>query len=486
MKPKRFLAVPINNDAETHRLCITEQGTPSWLLTLNYDPVSPAYEAYIPMDAFLGKDIGLSLDGKAYDTDLPAGFRFADAVPDAYEEPLRPQVHFSPLQGWNNDPNGLVWYKGFYHLFFQHNPAGNIWGNMHWGHAVSTDLLHWKELPIALYPDMENGKRMDTIFSGSAIVDTRNVTGLGDHPLVLLYTSSPFEDHTGREYDQRLAYSPDGMTFHKYPDSPVIPHAAESNRDPKVVWCEELSCYLCVVYLVEQTYIIYRSDNLLSWRELQCVTLEGDNECPDLYPLTLDGERYWILSGAHDCYLVGRMTPNGFEPVQEVRRMLSGYNYLYAAQTFSDLPDGRRIRISWAKMRLPGWNGMRWNCQMSTPVEMYLERDAAGIALCLRPIRELESLYCPDAEAAAWEIDCDIPEGTEALTVFGVSLPLEGIPFREGFAHARIIADRVGVEAYFGSFYAAADGICDFSAPAADPAVARNIRVQGLRRCIGG
>ncbi len=154
-----------------------------------------------------------------------------------YHEALRPQFHFTPARNWMNDPNGLVYYRGEYHLFFQHNPFGRQWGNMTWGHAVSPDLVHWRQLPNAIEPD-----RLGTIYSGSAVVDRDNTTGFQqgrEKPLVAIYTaaggSSP--QSQGQPYTQCLAYSTDrGRTWTKYAGNPVLPHVIGENRDPKVIW----------------------------------------------------------------------------------------------------------------------------------------------------------------------------------------------------------------------------------------------------------
>ena len=471
MPHSAYLSVPASNDAAPRRLLLSE-GTLIWALDVRYDPQGAGCPALIPLERFEGEP-AVSLDGVP---GLPEGAFFTDTIPESLSGPLDTQLRFAPPFGWNNDPNGLVFYKGQWHMFYQYNPAGNTWGNMHWGHAVSSDLLHWTHLPIALYPDMDGERRLDTIFSGSAIVDRDNVTGLGADTLLLFYTSAA-EKGSGRQFDQRLAYSHDGLHFTKYEKNPVIPHAADANRDPKVVRCDELSCYLCAVYLTEHTYILYRSDNLLDWRELQCIVLPGDRECPALDPLELDGERFWVLSGASDRYLVGKMDPEkGFVPVQEVRSLTGGVRTMYAAQTFSDAPDGRRIRISW---------GHRIAARMSFPAEMYLERDEAGIALCMKPIRELETLRCPPRDARAWEIELDIAEegAPESITVFCAEIPLQGLPFKNGTAHAHILYDRNGAEAYFGSFYSGGEGNPHFSRHAVEAeGSVRNVVIRGLRR----
>ena len=158
-------------------------------------------------------------------------------IQTAYKETYRPQYHFTPKTNWTNDPNGLIYYKGEYHLFFQHNPTGINWGNMTWGHAVSPDLVHWKQLPHAIHPD-----ELGTIFSGSGVVDWNNTGGFqtGDEAvLVAFYTSAGNHAPEKVPFTQSIAYSNDrGRSWTKYEGNPVIEHIVASNRDPKVIWHE--------------------------------------------------------------------------------------------------------------------------------------------------------------------------------------------------------------------------------------------------------
>ncbi|WP_328769530.1 GH32 C-terminal domain-containing protein [Streptomyces sp. NBC_00286] len=216
-----------------------------------------------------------------------------------YTETYRPQFHFTPKKNWMNDPNGLVYYKGEYHLFYQYNPNGNSWGDMSWGHAVSKDLVHWEELPLALSHDDE-----EMVFSGSAVVDWNNTTGFGtkkNPPMVAIYTSAYKE---GGKQAQSLAYSTDrGRTWTKYQGNPVIDIGSDNFRDPKVQWHAPTKSWLMTVSLsAEHKVRFYSSKNLKDW-ELQSEfgpagATGGVWECPDLFPLAVDGDPdniKWVL-----------------------------------------------------------------------------------------------------------------------------------------------------------------------------------------------
>ncbi|MEH0579293.1 GH32 C-terminal domain-containing protein [Streptomyces sp. B21-108] len=222
----------------------------------------------------------------------------ADTPP--YSETYRPQFHFTPAQNWMNDPNGLIFYKGEYHLFFQYNPSGDSWGNMSWGHAVSTDLVHWKQLPVAIPQDDQ-----EMIFSGAVVLDRDNTTGFGTRknpPLVAVYTSA--QKASGRQ-QQALAYSTDGgTTWTKYHDNPVLDIGSNNFRDPKVFWYAPTRRWLMAVSLADQHKIsFYSSADLKHWTHQSDFGPAGATggvwECPDLFPLPVDGDpkkTKWVLA----------------------------------------------------------------------------------------------------------------------------------------------------------------------------------------------
>lgn len=333
-----------------------------------------------------------------------------------YHELYRPQFHFSAQRNWLNDPNGLVFHEGEYHLFFQHNPAGTQWGNMTWGHAVSPDLVHWKQLEHALLPDKQG-----TMFSGSAVVDWRNTSGLGADnvpPLIALYTAAggTSPESQGQPFTQGLAYSRDrGRTWTKFEKNPVLGQIVGGNRDPKVVWHEPSQRWVMALYLDKSDFALFASQDLKSWTRLCDVAIPGASECPDFFELPVDGkagDTRWVFWGANGRYLLGRFDGRTFQSESEPLASLFGAND-YAAQTYSDIPasDGRRIQIAWmAGGRYPA---MPFNQQMTFPRELTLRTTPSGVRLHMWPVREISLLR---GERRAWR-DLALTPGQEVLAV---------------------------------------------------------------------
>lgn len=318
----------------------------------------------------------------------------ADTSPP-YTERYRPQFHFTSSTDWINDPNGLVFFEGEWHLFFQRVPGSNDGNTMtkSWGHAVSTDLVRWTQLPDALSPDDKG-----SIWSGSAVVDWQNTSGFGTGgkpPLVAFYTNAK------DPFDQRLAYSNDrGRTWTKVAE-PILKNVQGRNRDPKVIWYEPTKRWVMALYLDQRhRFALYDSANLRDWSLLHEVTLEGDDECPDFFPLPLDGDasrQKWIFTGANGRYLVGAFDGKTFTPETDSLPGDKGTGTFYAAQTFSDAPDGRRIQIAW--FRDGKYPGMPFNQQLGFPCELTLRSTPRGPRLFKAPVREIESLRGEDLTA---------------------------------------------------------------------------------------
>jgi fructan beta-fructosidase len=321
-----------------------------------------------------------------FEARLPAGSKALELIaqseepPDAeqmYREKDRPQLHFTSRRGWLNDPNGLVWHEGKYHLFYQHNPYGWEWGNMHWGHAMSPDLLHWTELPQAISP-REFG---DRAFSGSAVVGREGT--LKDR-LVAAFTSTGRGECIG-------TYEPGPQLFSEYPENPVVKH---QGRDPKLLWHKASNRWVMAVYDEfdgKQWIAFYSSPDLKQWSVES--RIEGFFECPDLFELPVSGkpgESRWVLYAADGAYSLGLFDGKKFTPDSKQKQRV-WYGNFYAAQTFNDTPDGRRIQIGWGNgITFPG---MPFNQQLTIPCELTLHLTAEGIRMFARPVAELSSLH---------------------------------------------------------------------------------------------
>ncbi len=313
-----------------------------------------------------------------------------------YKESARPQFHFSARTGWINDPNGLVYYDGTWHVFFQHNPYSTDWGNMTWGHATSSDLMHWTEQPAAIHPD-----RLGTIFSGSGVVDWNNSSGLqqGDEkPLVFFFTYQGPSARFGKPITQGLAYSTDGgKTFAKYEKNPIIPHIIGGNRDPKVIWHPESKRWVLALYMDREDYALFGSKNLKDWEMLCEIKNLGCSECPDFFPLAIDGDKNnvkWVFWGGNGKYLLGSFDGKEFKRESEPLTNKFGGND-YAAMTFSDAPDGRRVQLSWMNTWGDGsaFQGMPFNHQFTVPRELTLRTNPQGkVLLYTEPVKEVAAI----------------------------------------------------------------------------------------------
>jgi sucrose-6-phosphate hydrolase SacC (GH32 family) len=267
---------------------------------------------------------------------------------------------------------------------------------------VSADLVHWQELPVALYPD-----ELGTVFSGSAVVDRGNTGGFRngqEHALVCIYTSA------GEPFTQSIAYSNDrGRTWIKYQSNPILGHVAGHNRDPKVVWHEPTVRWVMALYLEGHRYALYASPDLKAWTQLCEIEVPGASECPDFFELAVDGETQdtrWVFWAANGTYLLGAFDGQTFTPQSEVLRLVWSEDS-YAAQTWSGIPaeDGRRIQIAWARVNLPD---MPFNQFMNCPCELTLRTTADGVRLFSEPVREMEVLRrdawcCQDVSLCAGE-----------------------------------------------------------------------------------
>lgn len=486
----RYLHIPIKNGAPKRVVTLLVDG--QRVVRNDIELADAAADWWAPMDvsAWRGKPLTLRVDKLHEDSTALSSIEQSDALKDAgqlYREPLRGQFHFSPKRGWNNDPNGCVFYNGEYHLFFQHNPYGWSWGNMHWGHAVSKDLVHWEELGDKLLPD-----DMGPMFSGSAVVDCKNTSGFGKDgqpPLVLFYTAA------GNPTVQGMAYSTDGRTFTKYSGNPIVNEVTGGNRDPKVIWHEPAKRWVMVLYVEwkgKHTVHFFTSPNHKEW-SLASITEGSDKggrflfECPDFFELPVDGnaaQRKWVLLGADSRYAVGSFDGAKFTPEAERLPGHRGKGF-YAAQSFSDVPDGRRIFIGWWQTET---RDMPFNQSMTVPLELKLTQTSDGPRMTFTPVKELETLRAKthrfdpltlkpgdknpldDIRAELVELRVEFEPGDAKEVVLNIrdimveydvrkqELIVAGhrapAPLRDGKQRLIIYCDRTGAEVF------ASDGLC--------------------------
>ena len=479
----RYLNLPVKNGAPKRRLSLLVDGHAEREFEIELANAEPDFWAFLDLTPFIGKDVVVNVDSLPEDSrgleSIEQGSQIKGAE-NLYHEKLRPQFHFSSRRGWNNDPNGLVYSKGEYHLFYQHNPFGWDWGNMHWGHAVSSDLVHWKELPTALYPRRFG----DWAFSGSAVVDKQNTAGWktgGEEVLVAAFTS------TGR--GECITYSNDrGRSWHEFTGNPVVKH---NGRDPKLLWHAPTSKWVMCVYDEigkTQNIAFYTSPDLKTW-EFQS-RIEGFFECPDMFELPVDPPREasgaappkprtskWVLTAGNSDYMLGQFAGKRFTPETPKLPGHRGRGF-YAAQTYSDIPaaDGRRIQIGWGQMPSPG---MPFNQMMTFPCELTLRTTPDGVRLCFEPVKEINSLR---SEAISFppqtvpsgdnpllaltgervEIRAEFDMASAAaivLNIRGIEIVLDGrelrckdlkMPLRpvEGKVRVQILVDRTSIEIF--------------------------------------
>ena len=384
---KKYLNLPVSHQVERAPMTLRADGMEDYSFQIRLAQSQPDYWVFCDMSRYQGKELRISYPGDnarlelIYQADEIAG---QDSL---YKESNRPQVHYTQRRGWNNDPNGLLYYDGEYHLFYQHNPYEREWENMHWGHAVSRDLIHWTELQEALYPD-EHG----TMFSGSAVIDYKNTSGFGKEgvpPMVAIYTAASSDRQV-----QCIAYSLDkGRTWTKYAENPVIDSKDKWNsvdtRDPKVFWFEPIKKW--VMALNERDgHSIYHSDDLKHWDYQSHIT--GFWECPELFELPVDGNpdnKKWVMYGASGTYMIGEF--DGYKFTPEAGKYYYTNGSIYAAQTYTNIPesDGRRIQIGWGRIAHPG---MSFNGCMLIPTSLSLKTTSEGIRLFSTPIKEFDQL----------------------------------------------------------------------------------------------
>lgn len=406
---KKYLNIPVSHDVEREQMELVVDGASVRFFDIRLAREDPDYWVFCDISAFKDKTLNISFpsQGKGlsliYQSDEIAG---QDSL---YSEEKRPQFHFSSRRGWNNDPNGLIYFEGEYHLFYQHNPYEREWGNMHWGHAVSDDLIHWQELPIALYPD-EHG----TMFSGTTVIDYHNSAGFNNEnkpAMVAIYTA----DNPDRQI-QCVAYSHDrGRRWTKYAHNPVIDSKekwqSKDTRDPKVFWYEPDSKWVMVLN-ERDGHSIYNSADLKEWSYQSHIT--GFWECPELFELPVDNDpsnKKWVMYGASGTYMIGDFDGELFTPESGKHYFTTGSGY--AGQTFNNIPDsdGRRIEIRWGRISA---ERMPFNMLMLLPTQLTLRRTREGVRLFSYPVEEVSQLI---SQSNKW-VNLSVEEANRAINMF--------------------------------------------------------------------
>lgn len=506
---KKLLILPIQNEGGqvgNLQLFVDGKIELDYVLTLALGPETADWYAFFEIGRYKGKQARV-VASAATDANF-ALVTQADAVPGErtrYREALRPQFHFSAKTGWLNDPNGLIYYKGEYHLYYQHNPVGLGWGNMSWGHAVSNDLVHWKEQPKVLFPNSKG-----TCFSGAAFIDRKNQLGLrtGDNDVLVAF-------YLRTEIGLCYAYSNDcGYTFTDYAGNPVLSHKGDRIDTPRPFWYEPTGRWITPTYdffcdengKKFRCVGIYSSENLKAWAYESRVdqpdgTLDELCGCVDLFELPVDGDsrnKKWVMVLIDGSYIVGTFDGHTFctlagKPAQTTDRVSSLVfpgNY-YATMTWENVPGGRRVQITWMRSDGRTWQqlgslplrfpGMPFSQQMALPSELTLQSTADGLRLRMNPVKELEMLrtkthewrnfvlnagenplselngdlldleveFKPSADAETVftlrGIKTVYDSKTQMVTLCGTSANLEPI---DGLIRLRILLDRTSIEVY--------------------------------------
>lgn len=390
-----YLLLPIQDDAPEGKICIVKDNEQKGTL-MNVRLARERVDSYVPfaLSAYKGQHISIEIQGVPETALCWKELKLSGSFDMANKESFRPVYHHTPAYGWMNDPNGMFYKDGVYHLYFQYNPYGSVWGNMHWGHSTSTDLMHWKFEGCAIVPDT-----WGAIFSGSCVVDHENTAGFGKEAVVAFYTSAK-STPWGDIQMQSMAYSLDnGKTFTKYEGNPILTSSERDFRDPKVFWYVPGKHWVMIL-AVGQHMEIYSSVNLKEWKkESEFGAMQGAHggvwECPDLVEIPVEGtrEKKWVLicnlnpggpfGGSAAQYFVGSFDGKKFvnESPTQTKWMDWGKDN-YATVTWNNAPDGRCIALGWMS---------NWQYANNVPTRQY--RSANTLARDLTLYREGQELY---------------------------------------------------------------------------------------------
>jgi fructan beta-fructosidase len=396
---QRYLNIPVERASEMRLLQIRVGGVQKREFPVQLAEHATDYWIFLDVREFKGSTITLTGPSGIASPSVQAALgriyqaNQIEGAATLYKESNRPQFHFTVKRGWSNDVNGPIFYKGQYHLFWQAFPFGVKWdtGFMYWGHAVSKDLIHWRELAPALMVD-----KIGAAWSGTSFVDLHNDGGWGKDALVLVYTAF---DRTSHKQMQCIAYSTDnGATFNSAVENPVLDtnHEVGSNdtRDPKVFWYEPGKRWVMVLF-EKDGMSFFNSIDLKTWTRRS--HRKGFHECPDFFELPIDGDnnhKKWILHGGSSSYEIGTFDGETFTAESPVLHYAEGKNLrgddvLYAAQSFGEMPDDRRIQMAWGRIQL---EGMPFTQMILFPTEFKLKTTRDGLRMQAAPIDEIAQL----------------------------------------------------------------------------------------------
>ena len=403
----RFLLLPVQDDAPEAKVGVISGNTRVGELA-NVRLARERVDYYVPfsLEAFMGKDVKIDVLGMPQGSLCWKELKLSDTFDMANREKYRPLYHHTPAYGWMNDPNGMFYKDGVWHLYFQHNPYGSTWGNLSWGHSTSTDLVHWQYEGDPVMPDA-----WGLIFSGSSVVDTDNTAGFGPGAIVAFYTSAK-STPWGDVQMQSMAYSTDGgKSFTRYEGNPILTSTERDFRDPKVFWYAPGKHWVMLLAVGQQMQI-FSSKNLKEWKHESDFGLKhgahgGVWECPDLVELPIEGtkEKRWVLicnlnpggpfGGSATQYFVGTFDGKKFTNQFPTKTKWMDYGKdHYATVTFHNAPDGRCVALGWMS---------NWQYAAVVPTKQY--RSANTIARDLTLYRQdgdllLKSAPSKEIEAA--------------------------------------------------------------------------------------
>jgi fructan beta-fructosidase len=402
----RFLLLPVQDDAPEAKVGVISGNTRVGELA-NVRLARERVDYYVPfsLEAFMGKDVKIDVLGMPQGSLCWKELKLSDTFDMANREKYRPLYHHTPAYGWMNDPNGMFYKDGVWHLYFQHNPYGSTWGNLSWGYSTSTDLVHWQYEGDPVMPDA-----WGLIFSGSSVVDTDNTAGFGPGAIVAFYTSAK-STPWGDVQMQSMAYSTDGgKSFTRYEGNPILTSTERDFRDPKVFWYAPGKHWVMLLAVGQQMQI-FSSKNLKEWKHESDFGLKqgahgGVWECPDLVELPIEGtkEKRWVLicnlnpggpfGGSATQYFVGTFDGKKFTNQFPTKTKWMDYGKdHYATVTFSNAPDGRCVALGWMS---------NWQYAAVVPTKQYrsantiardltLYRQGGDLLLKSAPSKEIEA-----------------------------------------------------------------------------------------------